>query len=149
MEKASGGRFGPGPQAIYDVWDEFIGWAATAEQGDAVDFDVADLGAPTPAPARVFGIGLNYRDHAAESNFAVPDTFARQVCGPAARSLQLVLGHWGKLWLFRTDYPFQKPVKMDIEKFLTVFPTDEDRDKLTAGNACSLSVSTSHHEGQQ
>ncbi|WP_329057866.1 amidohydrolase family protein [Amycolatopsis sp. NBC_01480] len=40
--------------------------------------------------------------------------------------------------LFSTDYPFQRPVKADIEKFLTEFPTDEDRAKFTAGNACSL-----------
>lgn len=42
---------------------------------DAVDFEPVELGPPTPAPAQVFGIGLNYRDHAAESHFAVPDTF--------------------------------------------------------------------------
>jgi len=47
--------------------------------------------------------------------------------------------------LFSSDYPFQRPDKTDIEKFLIEFPTDEDRDKFTAGNACSLSVSTSHH----
>ena len=75
VEKASGGRFGPDPQAVYEVWDEFAAWAAAADQGDAVDFDPADLGAPTPAPAQVFAIGLNYAAHAAESNFAVPDTF--------------------------------------------------------------------------
>ena len=75
VEKASGGRFGPDPQAIYDVWEEFVGWAGTVDAADAADFDVADLGAPTPAPAQVFAIGLNYAAHAAESNFAVPDTF--------------------------------------------------------------------------
>ncbi len=75
VEKASGGRFGSDPQAVYEVWDEFVGWAPTALQVDAADFDAADLGAPTPSPSQVFGIGLNYRDHAAESNFAVPDTF--------------------------------------------------------------------------
>jgi 2-keto-4-pentenoate hydratase/2-oxohepta-3-ene-1,7-dioic acid hydratase in catechol pathway len=75
VEKASDGRFGPDPQAVYDVWDEFVAWAATAELGDGAQFDVADLGAPTPAPAQVFAIGLNYRAHAAESNLAVPDTF--------------------------------------------------------------------------
>jgi len=26
----------------------------------------------------------------------------------------------------------------DIEKFLTEFPADEDRDRFTAGNACAL-----------
>lgn len=78
VEKASSGRFGADPQAVYEVWDEFTCWAATAEideDVEAIHFDPADLGAPTPAPAQVFGIGLNYSDHAAESNFAVPDTF--------------------------------------------------------------------------
>jgi len=75
VEKASGGRFSSDPQAIYEVWDEFTGWAATADQVGAADFDPAELGAPTPAPAQVFAIGLNYRAHAAESNLAVPDTF--------------------------------------------------------------------------
>lgn len=40
--------------------------------------------------------------------------------------------------LFSTDYPFQRPVSADIEQFLTAFPTDDDREKFTAGNACSL-----------
>ena len=75
VEKASGGRFGSDPQAVYDVWEEFLGWAATADDADAAPYDPADLGAPTPAPAQAFAIGLNYAAHAAESNFAVPDTF--------------------------------------------------------------------------
>jgi len=40
--------------------------------------------------------------------------------------------------LFSTDYPFQRPVTAEIEQFLTAFPTDDDREKFTAGNACSL-----------
>jgi 2-keto-4-pentenoate hydratase/2-oxohepta-3-ene-1,7-dioic acid hydratase in catechol pathway len=75
VDKASAGRFGPDPQAVYDVWDEFLSWAQGAELGEAVSFDAADLGAPTPTPAQVFGIGLNYSDHAAESKLAVPDKF--------------------------------------------------------------------------
>jgi len=75
VEKVSGGRFGPDPQSVYEVWDEFVGWAGTADLSEAAPFDPADLGAPTPAPAQVFAIGLNYAEHAAESNFAVPDTF--------------------------------------------------------------------------
>ncbi len=75
VEKASGGRFGPDPQSVYEVWDEFTAWAGAADLSEAVPFDPADLGAPTPAPAQVFAIGLNYVEHAAESKFAVPDTF--------------------------------------------------------------------------
>lgn len=40
--------------------------------------------------------------------------------------------------LFSTDYPFQRPTATDIAQFLTAFPTDQDRDKFTAGNARAL-----------
>ncbi len=30
VEKNSSGRFGPGPQAVYDDWDAFTPWAAAA-----------------------------------------------------------------------------------------------------------------------
>ena len=52
VEKASGGRFGPDPQSVYEVWDDFVAWAGTADPGTAVSFDRADLGAPTPRQAR-------------------------------------------------------------------------------------------------
>ena len=60
------------PQAVYGRWAEFREWAATASFADAVPVDVAALGPVTPRPPQVFGIGLNYRDHAAESGFALP-----------------------------------------------------------------------------
>ncbi|GAA2851080.1 fumarylacetoacetate hydrolase family protein [Pseudonocardia halophobica] len=75
VEKASGGRIGADPHAAYDDWDAFRAWAAQADPADAHPFDEADLGAPVPAPAQVFAIGLNYRDHAAESKLAAPDRF--------------------------------------------------------------------------
>lgn len=75
VEKASGGRFGPDPQSVYEAWDEFVAWAGSADLSETIPFDPAELGAPTPAPAQVFAIGLNYVDHAAESDFAVPDGF--------------------------------------------------------------------------
>ena len=31
VEKNSNGRFGPEPQAIYQDWDTFTGWAAAAQ----------------------------------------------------------------------------------------------------------------------
>jgi predicted TIM-barrel fold metal-dependent hydrolase len=40
--------------------------------------------------------------------------------------------------IFSTDYPFVRPTKADIAQFLTAFPTDEDREKFTVGNARSL-----------
>jgi 2-keto-4-pentenoate hydratase/2-oxohepta-3-ene-1,7-dioic acid hydratase in catechol pathway len=75
VEKASAGRFGPDPQDVYPRWDEFGDWYRSADLSDVVAFDPTELGPPTPAPAQVFAIGLNYAEHAAESGFAVPDTF--------------------------------------------------------------------------
>jgi 2-keto-4-pentenoate hydratase/2-oxohepta-3-ene-1,7-dioic acid hydratase in catechol pathway len=70
--RASGGRFGPDPQAVYERWPEFTEWAATA-RGEAAAYSVEDLGAPAPRPLQVFGIGANYRAHAEEGGVEVPD----------------------------------------------------------------------------
>jgi 2,4-diketo-3-deoxy-L-fuconate hydrolase len=75
VAEVSGGRFGPDPQAVYDTWDDFVRWAGALDEVEAVEYAMTALGPPTPAPAQVFAIGLNYRDHAVESNLDVPDTF--------------------------------------------------------------------------
>jgi 2-keto-4-pentenoate hydratase/2-oxohepta-3-ene-1,7-dioic acid hydratase in catechol pathway len=94
VAEASDGRFDADPQAIYDRWDEFTEWAATAgtataSTGATAEFDRAALGSPAPAPRQVLAIGLNYRSHAAESGFASPDEqpvvftkFASCITGP-------------------------------------------------------------------
>lgn len=74
---ASGGDFGPDPQAVYENWEEFAKWARAVDTSASevkVVSDDAVLGAPVPRPRQVFAIGLNYRDHAAESNFDLPTT---------------------------------------------------------------------------
>jgi 2,4-didehydro-3-deoxy-L-rhamnonate hydrolase len=73
VDKASKGRFGSDPQGIYGRWAEFRAWAADADTSSAMPYALEALRAPAPAPAQVFGIGLNYRDHAAESGFAAPE----------------------------------------------------------------------------
>ncbi|MFQ6148075.1 fumarylacetoacetate hydrolase family protein [Streptomyces seoulensis] len=76
---ASGGRFGPDPQTAFADWAEFSRWAgefaASPEAAAAppVDTDAAAVwGPPVPRPAQIFAIGLNYRDHIAESGLDVP-----------------------------------------------------------------------------
>ncbi len=71
---ASGGRFGPAPSAILDDWEPFVAWAGSAQgpRDGSTAADVTTWGPPVPEPRQVFGIGLNYRDHAAESNLAEP-----------------------------------------------------------------------------
>jgi 2-keto-4-pentenoate hydratase/2-oxohepta-3-ene-1,7-dioic acid hydratase in catechol pathway len=90
VERASGGRFGPDPQDLYAVWDEFRSWAEGVDDesaGPAVAADV--LGSPVPRPAQVFAVGLNYRSHAEETGLAgspgVPLTFTKfpsSIAGP-------------------------------------------------------------------
>ncbi|MEV1009358.1 fumarylacetoacetate hydrolase family protein [Streptomyces sp. NPDC049881] len=88
-ERASGGRFSADPQAVYERWDEFRAWAAAADLPPGAAFEQADLGSPAPAPRQTLAIGLNYRDHAAESGFAAPEglppvftKFATSISGP-------------------------------------------------------------------
>jgi 2,4-didehydro-3-deoxy-L-rhamnonate hydrolase len=87
---ASDGRFGPDPQEVFARWDSFTGWAETLEVGTvpAEPFEPERLGAPVPRPGQLFAIGLNYRDHAAESGFAIPEfppvftKFRSSITGP-------------------------------------------------------------------
>jgi 2-keto-4-pentenoate hydratase/2-oxohepta-3-ene-1,7-dioic acid hydratase in catechol pathway len=87
--EASQGRFAPSPQAIYERWADFRSWAAGTSLPAGTEFDAADLGAPAPAPRQLLAAGLNYRDHAGESGFAVPEglppiftKFATSITGP-------------------------------------------------------------------
>ncbi len=89
VHAASDGRFDSDPAAIYPRWQEFTEWAATASLPEPVAFEPESLGSPSPAPRQVYGIGLNYSDHVAESGFAKPATtppvftkFASCITGP-------------------------------------------------------------------
>lgn len=94
IEEASGGAFGADPQGVYDVWPEFTTWAA--QRHDVVpaevavnEADLARLGPPAPRPRQIFGIGLNYVDHIAESGHDRPTVptvftkFASSLTGPS------------------------------------------------------------------
>ncbi len=91
VETASGGTFSADPAAIYARWAEFSTWAAhyaVADDPEAAALDERDLGAPSPGARQVFGIGLNYADHAAEAGLPIPEhpvvftKFASSVTGP-------------------------------------------------------------------
>jgi 2-keto-4-pentenoate hydratase/2-oxohepta-3-ene-1,7-dioic acid hydratase in catechol pathway len=90
IASASGGRFGPDLAAIYGDWDEFVAWSAGPSLGVSTPYDPDDLGPAVPYPSQVFAIGLNYRDHARESNLAEPDDlvvftkFASSLAGPTS-----------------------------------------------------------------
>jgi 2,4-diketo-3-deoxy-L-fuconate hydrolase len=99
VERASGGRFGPDPQAVYDEWDAFMRWARGADLSGATTFAVEDLGPPVPRPRQVFAVGLNYREHAAESGFDVPAAptviFTKWISCLTGPVTEVVLPHGG------------------------------------------------------
>ena len=95
VERISGGYIPTDPREALDRWEELTGWCAghapTIAAGEAVAYEARDLGAPVPAPRQIFGIGLNYRDHAAEANLELPEghpvvfaKFPASVTGPHA-----------------------------------------------------------------
>ena len=73
VERGSNGQFGPELPLVYEQWDEFR--LAELDLGLCEPFDdsgALDLGPPSPAPRQVFAIGLNYRDHVAETGAELP-----------------------------------------------------------------------------
>lgn len=90
VERASEGQFSSDPQAIFARWADFLVWAQQAPTDGGVSFDQTQLGPPVPQPPQIFGIGLNYRDHAAEANLDLPQEpmvftkFPSSVTGPYA-----------------------------------------------------------------
>ena len=71
VAEVSGGRFGPDLMGLYDRWADFVEFAGGVTTGTGPRVG-QDLRCPVPAPRQVFGIGLNYRSHAAESGMAIP-----------------------------------------------------------------------------
>jgi 2-keto-4-pentenoate hydratase/2-oxohepta-3-ene-1,7-dioic acid hydratase in catechol pathway len=75
---------------VIPMGPDLVGYLATGEATDGVPVALADVRplAPVPRPGKVIGIGLNYRDHAAESGQPIPQApilfpkFANSVIGP-------------------------------------------------------------------
>ena len=73
VERASAGRFSADPMAAVERWDAFVEWAHGLRTGEAdTALDESHLGPPVPRPAKVFAIGLNYREHAKEAGLELP-----------------------------------------------------------------------------
>ncbi len=72
LESASSGRFGPDPMLALANFAALREFAAGVELSGAPAVESASLGPCSPRPRAVFGIGLNYRDHAAEAGLPVP-----------------------------------------------------------------------------
>ncbi len=93
LETVSNGAFSPDPMDTFSRWDAIRSFHESLS-ADAFDsapaIDTASLGAPSPMPYQVFGIGLNYRTHAEESGMPIPTSpltftkFTSSIAGPNA-----------------------------------------------------------------
>jgi 2-keto-4-pentenoate hydratase/2-oxohepta-3-ene-1,7-dioic acid hydratase in catechol pathway len=77
LAEASGCRFGPTPQDVFDHWDEVREWASQIDwpagsPSPGAALDPALCGPPSPTPRQVLAIGVNYASHAAEANLDLP-----------------------------------------------------------------------------
>jgi 2-keto-4-pentenoate hydratase/2-oxohepta-3-ene-1,7-dioic acid hydratase in catechol pathway len=73
VHERSGGRFTADPMGVLRDWRAFLTWAREAEvRASDPALDATRLGPCVPEPGQVFGIGLNYRDHAEEAKIPVP-----------------------------------------------------------------------------
>jgi 2,4-diketo-3-deoxy-L-fuconate hydrolase len=72
IARASMLRFFSDPQALFERWDEFVGWAASVTESSDYSTAVARVEAPVPRPRQVFAVGMNYRGHAAEIGLELP-----------------------------------------------------------------------------
>jgi 2,4-didehydro-3-deoxy-L-rhamnonate hydrolase len=92
IERASGGKFDSAPATVYNRWDEFVSWARDVNlaAADSSPIIPSQLNTPVPAPRQIFAIGLNYADHAAEANLAIPSDpivftkYVSSLAGPTA-----------------------------------------------------------------
>jgi len=91
VERASHGKFPADPMAAIQQWDSFSAWARGLRGADATAALIeTDLGPPVPRPAKVFAIGMNYREHAKEAGLEIPKTpvvftkFPNCLVGPRA-----------------------------------------------------------------
>ena len=84
IENASNGAFGHRIDHLYPDWQRFVDWAAQSAPAADQPFELSELDAPVQHPQQVFGIGLNYVDHAAESGVKVPTSATVFTCRSAS-----------------------------------------------------------------
>ncbi|MEP7203992.1 MAG: fumarylacetoacetate hydrolase family protein [Ilumatobacteraceae bacterium] len=73
VASASDDRFSSDPQLMFDDWRGLTEWGEALNARGPGEVDAEQLHAPVPRPAQVFAIGLNYKAHAEEGIFSVPD----------------------------------------------------------------------------
>lgn len=73
VEHGSGGKLPFDPMEALARWDALRDWAGSLPEGAGdAPLDAGRLGPCVPRPSKVFGVGLNYKAHAAEAGLPEP-----------------------------------------------------------------------------
>lgn len=73
VHRATRGRLPATVEEALREWDAVCDWSRTYAGPMDVEIVDAQLGPPSPTPAQIFAIGVNYSDHQAEAGLAQPD----------------------------------------------------------------------------
>lgn len=73
VEEASGGAIPSDPTAAVGYWDALVELARDVAGRAGRSYEPRELGAPVPWPRQSIGIALNYRAHAMEAGFEIPE----------------------------------------------------------------------------
>lgn len=96
LETASDGKFSSSVQEAIERFGEVRSFAESCSFDQAQEVDRSQLGPPSACPRQVFGVALNYRQHAQETGSVQPSQplvftkFASCIAGPDA-----LVGHPG------------------------------------------------------
>ncbi len=72
VHSASGGRIPAEPDRALEQWDDVLRLGDGPIDGAELTIDPGQLGAPSPHPRQIFGVGVNYADHGAEAGMDPP-----------------------------------------------------------------------------
>jgi 2-keto-4-pentenoate hydratase/2-oxohepta-3-ene-1,7-dioic acid hydratase in catechol pathway len=154
VERYSEGRFTSDPQSIYEYWEEFVDWARSVPLRGGAPMSAQGLRAVVPAPRQVFAIGLNYRDHAAESGFDIPDepvVFTKYVSSFTGPAGSIRLSNGGVDWevelvavIGREARDVSADAAWEVVAGLTIGQDISDRTQQFSTPAAQFGLSKSH-----
>ncbi len=144
LERASGGAISSDPMAVIlerAHWDAALALHAAGVAEGGVPVGDVRLGPPVPAPRAVYGVGLNYKAHAAESGAEHPSLpaiftkFPTSITGPhdpVILPTGTVMNDWeAELAFVLADGPRRLPAERAFDHILGYLCAQDISERMT------------------